>query len=271
MKAPIRASLALAVAILIVAAAFPSVTTAWGGKPWDSRHESIECELEINPLGGSVYGQIECPEEKKTWWNSYHPAMSSDMFDASAIGTTDIQFSLRPSLARFGDKHGAMSCFGTWERSAWVSFATNNDFGVRCISSGHADIACTDWMGRSSSNDLTDSITVRCKPMESFTGKKWIYWDLNHDYDASVMVEVLKTGVVRATPNDPQPTPVEIVRFEIQNRNTRKVRTQDVAVMGERADLVLSKPGRYFVTAYFCSLSDCESVLYVSERMTVTR
>ncbi|MBM3300914.1 MAG: hypothetical protein FJY85_13285 [Deltaproteobacteria bacterium] len=107
--------------------------------------------------------------------------------------------------------------------------------------------------------------------MEYFDGKEWIYWDIDHGYDASVKVKVLKTGVVRATPNDPQPTPVEIVRFEIQKRNTRKTWTQDVAVMGERADLVLPKPGRYFVTAYFCSLSDCESILYVSERMSVTK
>ena len=264
--------MALAIALLVVAAVFPSVTTAWGGKPWNSMHDAIECELEIDlSFGGSVYGQIECPEQQKTWFNPYHPAMRSDRFVASAIGTTNIQFSLSPWIARFGNQHGAMFCSGTWKRSAWGSFSTNNDFGVRCISSGHADIACVDWMVNSSSNSFNASITVRCGPMESFSGKKWIYWDLNHDYDASAMVEVLKTGVVRATPNDPQPTPVEIVRFEIQNRNTRKVRTQDVAVIGERADLLLPKPGRYFVTAYFCSLSDCESVLYVSERMTVTR
>lgn len=272
MKAQIRASLALAVAILIVAAAFPSVTTAWGGKPWNAMHQAFECDLEIDPsVGGSAYGQIECPEQVETWLDPYHPAMRSDTFVAGGIGVTGVQFSLRPWFAPKGNGHGTMSCEGTWERSTWGGLSVNNEFGVRCRLSGHSDIACVDYLGNSSSATFSDSITVRCSPMEYFNGKEWIYWDIDHGYDASVKVKVLKTGVVRATPNDPQPTPVEIVRFEIQNRNTKNIWTQDVAVMGERADLVLPKPGRYLVTAYFCSLSDCESILYVSERMSVTK
>jgi hypothetical protein len=107
--------------------------------------------------------------------------------------------------------------------------------------------------------------------MEFFDGKEWLYWDVNHDYDASVKVKVLKSGVVRATPVDSQPDIVGMVRFKIVNRNTKKTRTQDVIVMVGKADLVLSNPGRYYVTAYFCNSSTCDSILYVSERMTVTR
>ena len=266
-------SLVLGVVLLIVAGVFPSVTTAWGGKPWNSMHDAIECELEIDPSGGgSVYGQIECPEQQKTWFDSYHSAMRSEMFIADDIGVTDLQFNLRPWLAPRSNRHGTMSCEGTWERSTWGGgFSANNTFGVRCRLSGHADIACVDWLVNSSSNSFTDSITVRCSPMEFFDGKEWIYWDLNHGYDASVKVKVLKNGVVRATPVDPQPDSVETVRFKIQNQNTKKKRIQDVIVTDGRADLVLPKSGRYFVTAYFCSSSLCESVLYTSERFLVTR
>lgn len=272
MKAPVRTSLVLAVALLIVAAVFPSVTTAWGGKPWNSMHQSIECELEIDPsFGGSVYGQIECPEQEKTWLDPYHPAMRSDTFVAGEIGVTDVQFNLRPWFAPLGNRHGTMSCEGTWERSTWGGSSVNNTFGVRCRLPGHADIACVDWLVNSSSNSFTDSITVRCSSMEFFDGKEWLYWDVNHDYGASVKVKVLKSGVVRATPVDSQPDIVGMVRFKIVNRNTKKTRTQDVIVMVGKADLVLPNPGRYYVTAYFCNSSTCDSIMYVSERMTVTR
>ena len=107
--------------------------------------------------------------------------------------------------------------------------------------------------------------------MEFFHGKEWLYWDVNHDYGASVKVKVLKSGVVRATPVDPQPDIVGMVRFKIVNRNTKETRTQDLIWRGGGIDLVLPAPGRYFVTAYFCNSSTCESILYVSERMSVKR
>jgi len=271
-KAPIRASLSLAVAILIVAAAFPSVTTAWGGKPWNAMHQTIECDLEIDPsVGGSAYGQIECPEQVKTWLDPYHPAMRSDTFVAGGIGVTEVRFSLRPWFAPLGNRHGTMSCEGTWERSTWGGLSVNNEFGVRCRLRGHPDIACVDFLGNSSSATFFDSITVSCSPMEYFDGKEWIYWDIDHGYDASVKVKVLKGGIVRATPVDPQPDFIGTVRFKIQNQASKKVQTQDVMVAAGRATLVLKSPGRYRVTAYFCNSSTCETILYVSERMSVTK
>jgi hypothetical protein len=235
-------------------------------------HDDIECELEIDPSpGGMVYGKIVCPEQEKTWLDSYHPAMRSDFFVAGNAGASDVQFNLRPWLAPFGNRHGTMSCSGVWERSSWGGLSVSNEFGVRCRLSGHPDIACVDYLVNSSSATFSDSITVRCSSMEYFDGKEWIYWDIDHGYDASVKVKVLKGGIVRATPVDPQPDFVGMVRFRIQNQATKKVQTQDVIVAAGKATLVLKSPGRYRVTAYFCNSSTCETILYVSERMSVTK
>ena len=268
----VKLTLALIAIVIVGTVTFPTAAAAWGGKPWNAMHQGIECELEIDPsLGGSITGQIDCPEQEKSWLDQYHPAMRSDFFSAEAIGVTGVQFRLRPWFAKIGNRHGTMSCSGTWDRSPWGEFSVLNDFGVRCVLPGHADIACIDWLVNSTSSHLTDSITLRCSSMEYFDGKEWIYWDVDHGYDASVKVKVLKSGVVRATPKDPQPDLIGTVRFRIQNQITNKSRTQDVVVMAGQADLVLPKPGRYFVTAYFCTSSACESVLYESETLSVRR
>ena len=107
--------------------------------------------------------------------------------------------------------------------------------------------------------------------MEFFDGKEWIYWDIDHGYDASVKVKVMKSGIVRATPNDPQPDLIGTVRFKIENRATNRVRVQDVAVTAGNADFVLPKSGRFLVTVYFCTTSACDSIPYSSETFSVTR
>jgi hypothetical protein len=257
---------------LFASTVVPFSATAWGGKPWNSMHQEIECELEIDPsFGGLVNGQIECPEQEKTWLDSYHPDMRSDAFSADSIGTTYVQFSLRPWFAAIGNRHGTMSCSGTWERSTWGGSYVTNDFGVRCVIPGHADIACVDWLVNTTSRSFADSLTLRCSTMEFFDGKEWIYWDIDHGYDASVKVKVMKSGIVRATPNDPQPDLIGTVRFKIENRATNRVRVQDVAVTAGNADFVLPKSGRFLVTVYFCTTSACDSIPYSSETFSVTR
>lgn len=256
---PKKSALLLLVIALFTAAMLPPDANAWGGKPWNAMHDSINCELKIDPmLGDSVYGQIECPEQQTI--NSYHPAFQSETFTASQMGLSKIQFTLRPGLARLGGRHGAMSCSGSWERSMWGSASVDNRFGVHCQTPGHPDIACVDF-DTPSSVDFTDWITLRCDPMEYSDGKKWMYWDVGHGFSASIVLDKLSGGRARVKIMDlPDVTTVKFIFYSL---STKKNSYKTVSIAGDRAVVTMPKKGRYYVSVVVGTVT--------SERILVVR
>jgi hypothetical protein len=225
-------------AIVLVATSFVALTFPTSAAAWSGFHTDLSCKVKLS-LGG---GTLICDAKEEFLVRSVHPGLRGNLGPAS-YGDNFLSFTLaRDGLSLQGGRHVSQECTGVWSISNFGSQDTH-DFGVRCTGGDHPDMACE---GNGYTTGARIDFSVRCHPMEYKTSSKWLYWDLGHGYDASIVLDKLSGGRARVKIMDlPDVTTVKFIFYSL---STKKKTYKTVDIVGDRAVVTMPKKGRYYVS-----------------------